>query len=345
MGSQKISPVQKGALANLASWFERQKRILPWRDDPSYYRVWVSEIMLQQTQVITVVPYFERFLKAFPTVEKLARASDDAVLKQWAGLGYYSRARNLHAASKKIVDQGWPGDRDGWLNLPGVGPYTAGAILSIAGNLPEALVDGNVERVFSRLRILDRRKMGEVAYKKYLWDLSSSAVMRADGRGIAPSVLNQAWMELGATVCTPKNPKCNLCPIRSVCMALREDRVGDFPTKKKPKEWILVQEKYFAILSSDLKSVLLSKNTSGEWRAGLWDLLKEKPKKFKGRYFGEILSSHVVTRHKIKRTTEVYVLKKGEKIPGEWVSVQDPQVALGSAPKKVLQLISERFGP
>ncbi len=343
MGSQKINPIQKSALSNLASWFERQKRILPWRDDPTDYRVWVSEIMLQQTQVITVVPYFERFLNAFPSVESLARASSDAVMKQWAGLGYYSRARNLHLAAKKIVNEGWPKDRDGWLAIPGVGPYTAGAILSIAGNQPEALVDGNVERVFSRLRVLDRKKLGEVEYKKNLWDLSLNAVVRAHRGGIAPSVLNQSWMELGATVCTPKNPKCHLCPIRSECLAFKGGRVEEFPTKKKPKEWILVQEKYYAILSSNLKSVMLTQNQAGEWRAGLWDFLKAKPKKLRGEFLGEILSSHVVTRHKIKRTTEVLVLKKGQKIAGEWISLQKPNVALGSAPKKVLQLILERF--
>ena len=344
MGSKKITPILKSDLKDLASWFERQKRILPWRDDPSFYRVWISEIMLQQTQVITVVPYFERFLKKFPSVEKLAKAPLDEVLKQWAGLGYYSRARNIQRAAKKIVTEGWPKTRDEWLEVPGVGPYTAGAILSIAGNKPEALVDGNVERVFARLRLLDRKKMGDSDYKKVLWDLSLDSVTRAHRGGIAPSVFNQAWMELGATVCTYRNPKCGMCPIKKACMAFKESCVEEFPTKKKPKEWILFQEKYFVVFSSDFKSVLVKQTEAGEWRAGLWDFLTKKPgARTKFKVLGEIESKHIVTRHKITRTTEVLVLAQGVKIPGEWISLDSPQVALGAAPKKVLQLISERF--
>jgi adenine-specific DNA glycosylase len=178
MKSLKFKDFQIAA-RSLGQWFERTSRVLPWRETPSPYRVWISEIMLQQTQVVTVVPYFERFLARFPTVESLAQASEDDVLLNWAGLGYYSRARNVHATAKQVAATGgFPASREAWLELPGVGPYTAGAISSIAYDQVEPILDGNVERVISRVKALDRSR-GDSAYKGHLWKLSGLSVQMA----------------------------------------------------------------------------------------------------------------------------------------------------------------------
>ncbi len=198
----------------LLAWYRRHKRVLPWRSNPTPYRVWVSEIMLQQTQVRTVLPFYERFLARFPSVQSLAAAHVDEVVEAWAGLGYYSRARNIHEAARKVA--GAPGGRfpatmDGWLELPGIGKYTAGAILSIAFNQPHPIVDGNVRRVITRLHAL-RKPPGE----KFFWEQASAWIPRDH-----PSEFNQALMELGAMVCTPSSPDCDSCPVRSICEARR----------------------------------------------------------------------------------------------------------------------------
>jgi A/G-specific adenine glycosylase len=329
-------------MRNLVAWFHRQRRILPWREDPSLYRVWISEIMLQQTQVITVLPYFERFMRTFPTVEDLAHAPDEAVMKAWEGLGYYSRARNLHRAAKTIADgTGFPQTRDGWLEIPGVGPYTAGAITSIALGLPEPIVDGNVERVFARVRRL-ARSVSESGYKEALWALSAGAVRRAYANGLSPSDLNQAWMELGATICTPKKPACLLCPIAGECEARRAGVQEAYPEKKKRPEWIAVDEKRVALVDLRAQKVLLVQAAAGAWRAGLWDFPETRVRA--GKPLGTIESKHVVTRHKILRSLEVVAVKSGAGKEGErWVSLPAPEVPVGSACAKGIGLIRERF--
>ncbi|MBC7690787.1 MAG: A/G-specific adenine glycosylase [Methylotenera sp.] len=350
------------ALRSLATWFDRQKRVLPWRDEPTLYHVWISEIMLQQTQVITVLPYFQKFIRRFPTVESLAKASLDDVLLHWAGLGYYSRARNIHKGAQMIVaargaaggagkkNSGFPKTREGWLEIPGVGNYTAGAILSIALDQPEAILDGNVERVLSRVRRVSRAR-GDTVFRSRLWTLSRATVTRAFDLGIAPSVTNQALMELGATVCTPRKPMCMLCPVSTVCQAFRQGDVENFPPKKKPKEWIKVQEQLHCLMDSEGR-VLLRKREKGEWRAGLWDLLDDLSPRFTSKDYekiGFVDSKHVVTRHKIQRTTHVWKLKKvpGEKLqlgPGFcWTRVSEDSIAMGSALKRTLQMVSERY--
>jgi A/G-specific adenine glycosylase len=349
----------QNSLKQLATWFERQKRILPWRDDPSVYRVWVSEIMLQQTQVITVVPYFEKFMARFPTVEKLAEASEEEVMRFWAGLGYYSRARNLHRAAQKIVQQGrFPQTREEWLEIPGVGDYTAGAILSIASDLCEPILDGNLERVLSRVRRVSRQK-GDVHFKERLWKLSGIFVQEAFQLKIRPSVLNQSLMELGATVCSPKKPRCLLCPIRDICRAYEWSEQESYPPKKKPKQWVHVQEKLHCLIHPSGK-VLVRKRQEGEWRAGLWDLLEEEPQKLISpisspvRELGCVDTRHVVTRHKIQRTTQVWTCasawKSSESFSSQrkneelrWISIHEPEVAVGSALKRTLKQILERY--
>lgn len=350
-----------GALHGLDQWFDRQKRVLPWRHDPSFYRVWVSEIMLQQTQVLTVIPYFERFIARFPTVRSLAEASLEDVLLLWAGLGYYSRARNLHKGAQEIVkSKDFPKTRESWLEIPGVGNYTAGAILSIADNQPEAILDGNVERVISRLRKVSRVK-GDAVYKASLWKISKDLVELGNREKIRPSNLNQALMELGATVCVPRKPRCKTCPLTGICQALKSQEQESYPPKKKAKEWIVVKENLHCVVN-EAGQVFLRRRSAGEWRAGLWDLLEQSPegiiagkcnkmgeqrtpqKRIKPSLLGQIESRHIVTRHKIQRSTQVWRVKNlVESEDQRWVSIQKPQLAIGSALKKTLQKVVLEF--
>lgn len=213
----------------LRGWYFTRRRQLPWRDDPTPYRVWVSEIMLQQTQVVTVLPFFERFMAAFPTVEALAAASDEAVMAQWAGLGYYRRARFLHLAAKRVAAGGgvFPRSVEGLLELPGVGRYTAGAIASIAFGIKAPLLDGNVARVLSRVFCVDDPADGS-AGQRALWALAEALVPADD-----PSSHNQALMELGALVCSPRSPVCGECPLADRCQALATGRQAELPVKAR----------------------------------------------------------------------------------------------------------------
>ncbi|MEN0066724.1 MAG: A/G-specific adenine glycosylase [Myxococcota bacterium] len=217
----------------LVSWFNEHARTLPWRSDPTPYHVLLSELMLQQTRVETVIPYFERFTARWPTLGDLAKAKEEEVLHAWAGLGYYSRARNLLRCAVAVSERGeMPQTVDGLRELPGVGPYTAGAIASIAFGVRAPLVDGNVERVVSRLdaRAEDPRGAGKKALWARVTDLHEAAPEE-----IAPGDLNQALMELGATVCKPKQPRCDVCVLSSGCLAHAANEVAAYP-KKKPKK-------------------------------------------------------------------------------------------------------------
>lgn len=210
----------------LLDWFRANARPLPWRAEPREpYRVWLSEIMAQQTRVAAVIPYFERWLQRFPTVQALAAALLDDVLKAWEGLGYYSRARNLHRAARRVCDElggQFPTDVAGLLTLPGVGRYTAGAIASLAFGRNAAVVDGNVRRVFARAFALPAAQSKD----DDLWALAESLL--PSGRA---GVFNEALMELGATVCVPRNPKCTDCPLRTNCRAHALGAVEKFPER------------------------------------------------------------------------------------------------------------------
>jgi A/G-specific adenine glycosylase len=217
----------------LRAWFHLRQRSLPWRDLPTPYRVWVSEIMLQQTQVDTVIPYFERFIARFPDVFALAAAPLEDVLSAWSGLGYYRRARFLHAAARYVVEQfagELPRDVPTLLTIPGIGRYTAGAIASIAFGEPAPLVDGNVQRVLARLVGLDV-EADSTAGQKALWTLATALVSPTD-----PSAHNQALMELGALVCTPARPDCGVCPWRDVCVAGIAGNALAYPQKKARRQ-------------------------------------------------------------------------------------------------------------
>jgi A/G-specific adenine glycosylase len=215
----------------LLAWYPRHKRDLPWRRTRDPYAIWLSETMLQQTRVETVIPYYERFLARFPTVQALADAEPDDVTQLWSGLGYYSRARNLHAAARQIAsDHGGelPRDVDALRELPGVGRYTAGAVASIAFDRAAPIVDGNVARVLARLLDL-REDVTAPPVQKRLW-----AEAEALARGPKPGDLNQALMELGALICTPRAPKCLLCPLREMCRGRAAGDPEALPVKKKP---------------------------------------------------------------------------------------------------------------
>ncbi|MCC6574084.1 MAG: A/G-specific adenine glycosylase [Planctomycetes bacterium] len=255
----------------LASWFSRHARELPWRSNPDPYRVWISEIMLQQTQVATVIPYFERFIARFPDVRALAAAHLDDVLAQWSGLGYYRRARMLHACSREIIATHggeFPGDYEAILDLPGIGRYTAGAIASIAFGQPRPVLDGNVERVLARLTAL-RADVKSAAAQKKLWFWATEVVEAAK----SPSTVNQALMELGAMVCTPQNPGCKVCPLRATCAAKHAGIQEQLPVRRKAAASKAIR--YAALILCDARGrvLLTRREKSGESLLphGLWE--------------------------------------------------------------------------
>ena len=222
--------------ARLLDWYDRAARDLPWRGTDEPYAVWVSEIMLQQTRVDTVIPYYRRFLERFPTARALAQADEDTVLAHWSGLGYYRRARMLHAGAREVVARYGgrvPEDAGARRALPGVGRYTAGAIGSIAFGKREAVVDGNVARVLARLRYIDV-PLGTSAMERKLWEEAERLVPSH-----RPGDFNQALMELGATLCTPRQPNCELCPLADECIARARGASEQLPipkVRKPPKQ-------------------------------------------------------------------------------------------------------------
>ena len=253
--------------SRLLGWYRRHRRPLPWRETKDPYRVWVSELMLQQTQVKTVLPYFDRFIARFPNVERLARASEQEVLASWSGLGYYRRAKSLHRAARLLmVEKGgvFPRDVEGWRALPGVGRYTAGAIVSIAFGKRVPILDGNVARVLSRLFSVSGDP-GSGAANRRLWTLAEDILPR---RSI--SDFNQALMELGALVCTPKKPKCLVCPIVSDCVARSlgiEEQLPELPARKAS-----VPVTMTATLIEEEGRVLLYRRRGIDLMRDLWEL-------------------------------------------------------------------------
>ena len=249
------------------AWYAENKRDLPWRRDAhDPYRVWISETLLQQTQVATVIPYYERFLARFPNVRALASARLDDVLKTWEGAGYYARARNLHRAAKEIVarfDGKIPGTVEELLTLPGIGRYTAGAIASIAFHRDAPVLDGNVTRVLCRYFKITGDPKGAATQKK-LWELVGTLLPQ--GRA---GDFNQALMELGATVCAPRNPQCAVCPFKRGCLARRLNLQEKIPTKRKKKELPHHQVAVGIIWKG--KHILIAKRFARDLLGGLWE--------------------------------------------------------------------------
>ncbi|HEX2464645.1 MAG TPA: A/G-specific adenine glycosylase [Thermoanaerobaculia bacterium] len=249
----------------LLAWYRANRRALPWRENGDPYRVLVSEIMLQQTRVETVLSYYQRFISAFPDVETLAAATMDEVLAKWSGLGYYSRARRLHAAARAIVERGeFPRTETELLELPGVGAYTAAAIASIAFGEPVAVVDGNVERVIARLLALEVDPAQGQA-KRLVREAASRLLVR-DAAGDS----NQALMELGAMICLPHRPRCLVCPLLEDCAARASGRVEELPVRA-PRRQGVVQRRVVAVARRGDRFLLARNSDRSELLAGVWE--------------------------------------------------------------------------
>ncbi|MYL21196.1 A/G-specific adenine glycosylase [Halobacillus litoralis] len=251
---------------DLISWFKKEQRVLPWRENQDPYRVWVSEIMLQQTRVDTVIPYFNHFMSRFPNPKALADADEQEVLKAWEGLGYYSRARNLQNAVREVVESYGgvvPDDPDELGKLKGVGPYTKGAILSIAYDTPEPAVDGNVMRVLSRILYVED-DISKQSTRKLFEALVRELISKED-----PSAFNQGLMELGALICTPKTPSCMLCPVQDHCRAFEKGAETELPIKASKKKQKKIP--YLLLLIENDKGEVLIEQRPGEGLlASLW---------------------------------------------------------------------------
>lgn len=347
----------------LLRWYEEAKRELPWRKSNDPYAIWVSEVMLQQTQTKKVLEYYERFLKKFPSVRALAKAEMDEVLKAWEGLGYYARARNLHRAAKDIVashNSKIPNDYNILRRVQGIGPYTAAAVASIAFSQQQAVVDGNVIRVISRLFLFEknpREKQGQATIAEYAQQLLDRE---------APGDFNQAMMELGATLCTPRKPKCMLCPVSEFCLAFQKlDDPARLPVKPPPK--VVPHYNIAAGLIWDEEYVFIDRRKENGLLGGMWEFPGGKIKSGEtpqetikreirkeinldievGDFFIEV--RHAYTHFKI--TLHVYhcLYKNGEPkltVATDWRWVKPEELkyyAFSASNKKIIQKLEAEF--
>ncbi|MBI2687536.1 MAG: A/G-specific adenine glycosylase [Acidobacteria bacterium] len=275
----------------LGTWYRLNKRDLPWRQTRDPYRIWISEIMLQQTRVAAVIPYYQRFFQQFPSIAALAEASDDALLSAWAGLGYYSRARNLRAAARKIVEAGaFPATFDDILALPGVGPYTAAAIASICFDAPHAVLDGNVMRVLARLT----RNKGDILSSRTRAALQESAQTLLDAG--SPAEHNQAMMELGAVICTPRDPACEECPLLKYCLARVAGLESELPIKGRRAEIRRVRRSLLVAIRNG-NILLWQRAQDAAMLGGFWEL--PEPHQLPEAKTAKLLHkfSHAITNH------------------------------------------------
>ncbi len=275
----------------LLAWYERGHRDLPWRRTSDPYRIWLSEIMLQQTRAQTAIPYYERFLERFPNVQALARAAEADVLAVWSGLGYYERARNLRRAAQQIVARGgFPKEYEAIRALPGIGDYTAAAIASIAFGLPHVVVDGNVLRVVARVEN-DAAEIGSGRTRERFREIAQEWL---DTR--SPGMFNQALMELGATVCLPRNPLCLVCPVASQCGALAEGTADQLPVKLRRTEPVAI-ESLLLVVQKGGRILLRQREPDARRMAGFWELPtpEQLPKARIGRRLGAF--RHTITHH------------------------------------------------
>lgn len=308
----------KELVAVLETWYAEKKRSMPWRLNPTPYGCWLSEIMMQQTTYAAVLPYYERFLARFPSVESLAAADEADVLKQWEGLGYYARARNLHKAARSLVVDGkaaWPKSAAEWAKVPGVGPYTAAALASVLKGEPVPVVDGNVARVFARYWMIseDFKKLPARARlaERLTPEIEQAAV---------PGNFNQAMMELGALVCTPTSPDCGVCPLRSGCAARRKGVQTDYPIKVA-KGSVPTRRATQVIIPDEKGRILLVQNREGGLLKGLWELPTVEP---------SVGLTQVFSHFKLELSTVKVLRKDAEfKVPGS--------VPLATTTRKVLE--------
>lgn len=308
----------KGIAVALEKWYAEAKRPMPWRKKPTPYGCWLSEIMMQQTTYASVLPYYERFLKQFPSVEALAAADESEVLKLWEGLGYYARARNLHKAARAFLVDGkvvWPKSAAEWAKVPGVGPYTAAALSSVLNGESVPVVDGNVARVFARYWMIseDFKKLParERLAERLIPEIEQAKV---------PGDFNQAMMELGALVCTPTSPECGVCPLHSGCAARKNNAQGDFPIRVA-KGSVPTRTATQVIVSDEKGRVLLVQNREGGLLKGLWELPTVEP---------SVGLTQVFSHFKLELSTVKAVRSDAEfKAPGS--------VPLATSTRKVLE--------
>lgn len=318
---------------HLIDWYNQNKRTLPWRKDRNPYRIWISEVMLQQTTVAAVVPYYEKFMNRFPTVEKLSTASEADVLEMWAGLGYYSRARNLHKAAKDIVAAGgFPKTAEELIELSGFGPYTSRAVASLAFGERVGVLDGNVIRVLSRFYGL-KLNWWENKEKKKLQKLSDQLAQTEQN-----SEINQGLMELGATVCTPKNPVCLLCPWKVKCVAFEKNLVAQLPRPKPKPEFEIWQWTLHPILNKK-DEILLTPNQATPFLKkmmfphGKAEKIKAKPKSYHIK--------HGVTKYDIFIMIEPQT-KAAKSKDHSWVALKDiKKINPTSLMTKILKFIEK----
>jgi A/G-specific adenine glycosylase len=324
--------VKQGEIARrLLAWYRHGHRDLPWRRTPDPYAVWVSEIMLQQTRAQTVIPYFERFLERFPTVERLAAAEDEEALSLWSGLGYYSRARNLLRAARAIAAAGaFPRDYESIRALPGVGDYTAAAIASMAFGIPRAAVDGNALRVIARVEN-DWSNIGAAGARERLRTVAGEWLPRR-----APGDFNQALMELGATVCLPRHPRCAECPLEPGCAARAAGTAASLPVKPRPAIPVYLERALLVVRKA--RRVLLRRGSV----AGFWDL--PTPEDLPGARRRAFLGSfrHSVTHHRYHFAVFQAGVWNGGVCVRDGFRWADPselaEIPLGSAARKALKL-------
>jgi A/G-specific adenine glycosylase len=317
----------------LARWYARGHRDFAWRRATDPYEIWVSEIMLQQTRAAAVVPYYERFLARFPTVDALAAAAEPEVLALWSGLGYYSRARNLLAAARRIAARGaFPNRYDELIQLPGIGDYTAAAVASIAFEEPRAVVDGNVLRVVARIG----NDPGDIGSPKTRARFRLVAEAWLDRR--APGVFNQALMELGATVCTPRRPLCHECPLGTHCRALEQGTVAQLPVKlgRVPPERI---EAVLLLVRRGRRILLRQRAATEPSMPGFWDLPSPEhlPTLRPGPPLGQF--RHTITHHRYIFTVKLASAPKVAAAPFRWLDPHDAAaIPLSTTAKKALRL-------
>jgi A/G-specific adenine glycosylase len=354
--SQLVQKKKLSLPSALLRWYERNRRDLPWRPKPGGdglvdpYRVLVSEFMLQQTQVVTVVPYFERFTAEFGTLAALANAPEEKVLRLWQGLGYYSRARNLQGAARKIVEEfngQIPTSVEKLCGLPGIGQYTAGAIASISFGVRAAILDGNVTRVLCRLERIEGDPR-HPATRKRLWSLAEE-ILPASKCG----EFNSALMELGATICTPRQPKCGDCPVRGFCEAAAAGVQNSIPMARKARVTTHHHRWVFCIGSGN-KWLIDRRPMKGRW-AGLWQFPTigadgALPTKIAGialrgvRPLGEI--THALTHRRYTFTAFLAkTLRRAERAESKWVSLQEINEYAMSRPQlRIAEMLVKRLG-
>ncbi len=342
-------------VARLLDWFSESARDPPWRRTPDPYAIWVSEIMLQQTQVKTVIPYWERWMRELPTIQAVATVSSAKLHKLWEGLGYYTRVRNLQKAAQQIVaehDGKLPENFDAILALSGIGRYTAGAICSIAFNRPTAILDGNVVRVLTRIFGIDTDPR-EKSTNARLWQLAEKLVHHASRNthhALPCSSLNQSLMELGALICTPRSPNCAICPVKKLCVAFRENRQDELPNLGKRAA---ATERHFVALVAEHRGrFLIRQRPAGVVNAHLWEFpnvevngetnpvkIFQNEFKTKQTAFERFCTiKHSITRYRI--TLEVHrtrLQSRPQGLSGVWRTLPEfDALAFTSAHKKVL---------